>query len=80
MRGRTYEEVDGLLREGIHRVDPQKSIRYYGTECEALERVLVEGKAGTVIVVLIDKVAAVTECILKFQQQERALSKDRQVA
>lgn len=71
MRGRTYEEVNKLLLAGIHKVDAAKPISYYGHECEAVEQALLKGKPGSVIVLLIDKVARVTECILKLQQEEK---------
>jgi cyanophycin synthetase len=71
MRGRTYEEVDRLLTDGIYKIDKAKQISYYGNECEAVEKVLAEGKPGSVIVLLIDKVATITECILRFQEREK---------
>ena len=71
MRGRTYEEIDGLLCTGIQRVDKNKPISYYGNECDAVEQVLREGKRGSVIVVLVDNVTNVTNCIKKFQAKEQ---------
>ncbi|HEY0041094.1 MAG TPA: cyanophycin synthetase, partial [Flavisolibacter sp.] len=71
MRGRTYEEVDRLLSSGIHKVDRNKRISYYGSECEAVEQVLREGKRGSVIVVLVDNVTNVTKCLQRFVQQEQ---------
>jgi cyanophycin synthetase len=70
MRGRTYEELDRLLSNGVYKVDKNKPIRYYGNECEAVEKVLQEGKRGSVIVVLVDNVTAVTECLIGFQKKE----------
>ncbi len=70
MRGRTYEDVDGLLRKGILKVDAVKAISYYGDECEAIEKAIRNGKPGSVIVLLIDKVARATGCIAKLQQEE----------
>lgn len=71
MRGRTHEEVNRLLTTGIHRVDPSKPVLNYGNECEAVERILNEGRPGSVIVVLADNVRNVTACIQRFQQQDR---------
>ncbi|HYO21407.1 MAG TPA: cyanophycin synthetase [Flavisolibacter sp.] len=71
MRGRTYEEVDRLLSIGIHKVDKNKPISYYGNECDAVEQVLNEGKRGSVIVVLVDNVTNVTNCIQRFQKREQ---------
>jgi len=71
MRGRTHEEIDRLLSAGIHKVDRNKPISYYGNECDAVEQVLNEGKRGSVIVVLVDNVTNVTACIQRFQQREQ---------
>ncbi|MDB5205254.1 MAG: cphA [Flavisolibacter sp.] len=71
MRGRSYEDIDRLLRIGIHKIDEDKPIAYYGTECEAVEQVLNEGRPGSVIVLLIDNVTAVTECIAKYRNREK---------
>jgi cyanophycin synthetase len=71
MRGRTYDEIDRLLSIGIHKIDARKPISYYSSECEAVEQVLKEGKPGSVLVVLIDNVSAVTELISKYQKRER---------
>jgi cyanophycin synthetase len=71
MRGRSYEELDKLLTTGIHRVTPEIPISYFGHECEAVERALELRKPKSLIVVLIDNVQAVTECILKHQQMDQ---------
>jgi hypothetical protein len=70
MRGRTYEDLDRLLTTGIHRVNAAIPISYFGHECEAVERALELRKPKSLIVVLIDNVQAVTECIMKYQQVE----------
>ncbi|HEX8313803.1 MAG TPA: cyanophycin synthetase [Flavisolibacter sp.] len=72
MRGRTYEEIDRLLSVGIHKVDRNKPISYYGSECDAVQQVLSEGKRGSVIVVLVDNVTNVIQCLRRFQEQEQA--------
>ncbi|HVF80490.1 MAG TPA: cyanophycin synthetase, partial [Flavisolibacter sp.] len=71
MRGRTYEDVDRLLSIGIHRIDADKPIAYYGSECEAVEQVLNEGKPGSIIVLLIDNVTNVTQCIARYKKREQ---------
>ena len=68
MRGRTYEELDRLLTTGIRRINPDVPISYFGHECEAVERALQLRKPKSLIVVLIDNVQAVTECIMQYQQ------------
>lgn len=81
MRGRTYEELDMLLTTGIKKVNPAIPIAYYGHECEAVERAMLIRKPKSIIVVLIDNVQAVTECILKHQNidQEELMSLRRAV-
>ncbi len=71
MRGRTHKEIDHLLTSGIFKVDAAKPVSYYGHECEAVEQALLKGKPGSVIVLLIDKVETVTQCILRFQEEEK---------
>lgn len=71
MRGRSYEELDRLLTTGIRRVNVDVPISYYGHECEAVERAMELRKPKSLMVVLIDNVRAVTECIVKHQQKEK---------
>lgn len=73
MRGRTKEEVEALLCRGIYRVDENKPVRCYGDECEAVEKAVSEARPGSVIVLLIDNVTAVSECLQRLQQKEAAL-------
>jgi cyanophycin synthetase len=70
MRGRSYEELDRLLTTGIRRVNPTIPVSYFGDECEAVEKALHLHKPGSLLVVLVDNVQAVTECLMKFQKQE----------
>ena len=70
MRGRTYEELDRLLTTGIYRVNRQLSISYFGNECEAVEKALELRRPKSLIVILIENVQAVTECLLRHQQME----------
>ena len=72
MRGRSCEELDRLLTTGIHRVNRELPISYFGHECEAVERALASRKPKSLIVVLIDNVQAVTECIMRHQQMDIA--------
>jgi cyanophycin synthetase len=71
MRGRSYEELNQLLTTGIHRVNRELPISYYGHECEAVEKALKLRKPNSLIVVLIDNVQAVTDCIMRHQQVDQ---------
>ncbi len=75
MRGRTWDEVDRLLTTGIRRVNADLPVAYFGHECEAVEKALQFRKLKSLLVVLVDNVEAVTECLLNYQQlDERELS------
>jgi cyanophycin synthetase len=70
LRGRTPEEMDQLLTTGIRRIDPGKPIRFIWGECDAVEYAIIHRKPGSLIVVLVEDYAAVTECVLRHQKQE----------
>jgi cyanophycin synthetase len=72
MRGRTYEELDRLLTAGIRRVSADIPITYFGTECEAVEKALQLRKPKSLIVVLIENVQAVTDCIMRYHKMTDA--------
>jgi len=70
MRGRTHEELDRLLTTGIRKVQPDLQISYFGDECEAVERALELRKPKSLLVILIENIDAVIECIRRHQQME----------
>lgn len=74
LRGRTHEEIDRLLTEGIRKVDPNKPLSYMRCECEAVESAIRNRKPNSLIVVLIEDFKAVTSCVKRLQQEERATS------
>ena len=63
MRGRTREEVDRLLQAGIRKVDQQKPVRYFPCECEAVDHFVSNAPPGAVVVVFIEHVTKVLECL-----------------
>jgi cyanophycin synthetase len=71
LRGRTHEEMDRLLTEGIRRVDTSKPISYCWSECEAVENAISNRKPQSLIVVLIEDLASVLECVKRCQEQEQ---------
>jgi cyanophycin synthetase len=74
LRGRTHEELDRLLTEGIHRVDKAKPISYHWNECEAVESAIQNSRPRSLIVVLIENFKDVTDCIRRLQaNQQRQL-------
>jgi cyanophycin synthetase len=71
LRGRTHEELDELLTEGVRKVDPHKPISYVWCECEAVENAYRNRKPFSLIVVLIENITQVTACIQGFQAEEK---------
>lgn len=71
MRGRTREEVDRLLQAGIRKVDHQKPVRYFPCECEAVDYFVSNAPPGAVVVVFIEHVTKVLECIKAHHELDR---------
>ena len=70
LRGRTPEELDMLLTTGIKKVDSNKPLSYCWSECEAAEKAILAREPNSLIVILIDNIKAVTECIMKYQKRQ----------
>jgi cyanophycin synthetase len=70
MRGRTVEEIESLLSKGISRVNPNIPVICSMDECEAVYYAIDNAKPQSLIVVLIDKVKKITECIKERQKQQ----------
>ena len=68
LRGRTHEEMDRLLTEGIRKVDATKPLTYCWCECEAVDQAILNARPGSLIVVLIDNIKKVAECIRRHQE------------
>jgi cyanophycin synthetase len=81
LRGRSPEELDTLLTSGVKKIDGNKPISYVWSECEAAENAINARKNKSLIVILIDHVKEVTECIRKHQklEQEEMMSMRRAV-
>jgi len=72
LRGRTHEELDRLLTEGIRRVDRNKPVTYNWNECAAVEVAIRQRRPQSLIVVLIEDFKSVTQCIQRMQAEEKA--------
>jgi cyanophycin synthetase len=70
LRGRTAEEIFGLVTEGIRKVDAKKKITLEVNECEAVEHAINNAVSGTFITVLTDDIASVISCVTRLQQHE----------
>ncbi|WP_121356019.1 cyanophycin synthetase [Flavisolibacter nicotianae] len=71
MRGRSHEELEGLLTTGIRRVDPAIPISCFGQECEALEKAMALCKPRSLLVVLVENVQAMTAFLLRMQKDHQ---------
>jgi cyanophycin synthetase len=71
MRGRTVEEVEALISQGVRRVDPNKPLTYSLNECESIDFAIEHATRQTLIVVFTEDVQRIIDCIQKHQQAER---------
>lgn len=70
LRGRTSEEIIGLLKKGIYSVDAHKKVKIIPKESEAIEYVIKNGKKGSFITICSDVVPDVLEMIMKYKAEE----------
>jgi cyanophycin synthetase len=71
MRGRSVEEVEDLLTNGLVKIKPNIPIIYSMAECEAVDYAIKHATPNSVIVVLTEKIKKVTECILHHHKKYR---------
>jgi cyanophycin synthetase len=76
LRGRTAEEIDKLICEGIRKVSPDKKITIITNELQAVEIVVQQAVENAVIVIFADDIKAVVTQV----QQARANRAARQRA
>lgn len=69
MRGRTVEEVESLISQGIFHIDPWKKVVYSLDECEAVRFAIDNAKPQTLIVALVENIQKVTEMIRQYQRE-----------
>lgn len=70
LRGRTADEIIGLLQEGIKAVDAEKPIMIIPNENEALEYIYAHHKPGTLYTVMCDVVAGVLDKLKELKERE----------
>lgn len=71
LRGRTAENIVGLLLEGIHSVDPDKQYEVVPNEIDAIKHSMSMAKPGAFIVALSDVIDNAIETVQNYQEQER---------
>lgn len=70
LRGRTEEELIGLLKEGIEGVDANKTVRVIPSEAEAITYAVRNAKKGSLIVLCSDVVPDALDLVMKFKEEE----------
>ncbi len=70
LRGKTQEELVTLLTEGIHSVDPHKTLQVIHKEKEAIDHAIKNVKPGALIVLCSDAVTETLDQILKYKEEE----------
>ncbi len=70
LRGKSEEELIGLLEDGINSVDPKKSRKVIRSEEEAITYAVKNATPGTLIIVSSDVVPAALDLVMKFKEDE----------
>jgi cyanophycin synthetase len=70
LRGRTADEIIGLLKEGINHVKPDMEVMVIPDENEALEYVYLNHKPGALYTVMCDVVAGALDKIRELKERE----------
>jgi cyanophycin synthetase len=70
LRGRTEEELIGMISAGIKEVDPSKKITVIPSEKEAIAYAIKNAKAGSLIIISSDVVPDALNQVMKFKEEE----------
>lgn len=70
LRGRTAEEIIGLLQDGIRKVDPNKPTIIIPDEDKALEYIYENAKPGALYTIMCDVVAGALDKIKQLKERE----------
>ena len=70
LRGRTAEEIIGLLQEGIDKVNPSLPTRVIANENEALEYIYAQPRPGALYTIMCDVVAGALDKIRELKERE----------
>ena len=73
LRGRTAEEIIGLLQEGINKVNPNIPTKIIANENEALEYIYANPIHGALYTIMCDVVAGALDKIKQLKEREAAL-------
>lgn len=72
LRGRTADEIIGLLKEGIESVNPELPVMVIADENEALEYIYNHPRAGALYTIMCDVVAGALDKIKELKERENA--------
>lgn len=78
LRGRTADEIFGLVTAGIKRHDAAKKITLNPSECDAVEKAISAAEPGAFITVLTDNISKVISCVREMQKGEQIKDRERQ--
>lgn len=70
LRGRSEEEIIGLLKQGIANVDPGKKVTVIKKESEAVDYAVKHAQKGSLIIIIHDVVVAVLQQLQKLKEEE----------
>jgi cyanophycin synthetase len=70
LRGRTADEIIGLLKEGIDKINPAIPTITIANENEALEYVYANYKQGALYTIMCDVVAGALDKIMELKERE----------
>jgi cyanophycin synthetase len=70
LRGRTEEELIGMISAGIKEVDPNKKITVIPSEKEAIAYAIKNAKNGSLIIISSDVVPDALNQVMKFKEEE----------
>ncbi|MCW3112535.1 MAG: cyanophycin synthetase [Segetibacter sp.] len=78
LRGRTQDEIFGLVTAGIQRYALDKKITLHTSECAAVETAINNATPGAFITILTDNIAKVLQCVKDLQQKEELEMKEKE--
>jgi cyanophycin synthetase len=70
LRGRTEEEIIGLITQGIQQVDPNKKITTFIKEKDAIDYAIKNARKGTFLTICSDVVPEALDQIMKLKESE----------
>ncbi|HEY1023860.1 MAG TPA: Mur ligase family protein, partial [Sphingobacteriaceae bacterium] len=73
LRGRTYEDLTGLLADGIRDVKPDLEFKLIPNSREALDYLLKKAKAGDFITIISDAISHAVETVQRLQDKEAGI-------